>query len=257
MRFLLPLAALLAASSSPVLAWGQTGHRVTGTIAERNLSGIARARIHAILGDETLAEASTWPDEMRSAPTAFWQETANPWHYVTVPGGKSYAEAGAPPEGDALTALDRFATVLRDPASSREDKQLALRFIVHIIGDVHQPLHAGNGTDRGGNDVTVMFGGRETTLHSVWDSGIIDRQNLSYSEYADRLMVRMGPEQVVAWWDADPATWIAESTKLRDGLYPKEETLPRGYALQHLPTIDRRLQQAGVRMGAYINRILG
>ena len=87
---------------------------------------------------------------MRSNPEHFWQEVAGPFHYVTIPEGKTYAEVGAPDEGDSVTALAQFRKVLLDPKASREQKQLALRFTVHIIGDLHQPLHAGNGTDRGG-----------------------------------------------------------------------------------------------------------
>lgn len=257
MRLLLILTALLSLPAAPALAWGQTGHRVTGTIAEQHLSGLARARIRMILGDESLAEASTWADEMRSDPATFWQKTANPWHYVTVPVGRNYAQVGAPPEGDAASALKRFTATLHSPNASREEKQLALRFTVHIIGDLHQPLHAGNGTDKGGNDVKVTFFGENSNLHSVWDSGIVDRQNLSYSEYADRLNRRIHPQEVVTWWQADPAVWIAESTKLRDGLYPTTGSLSWDYAYKHLPTVEMRLQQAGIRMAAYLNQLLG
>ena len=257
MRHLLTFVALLGLPATPVLAWGQTGHRVTGTIAEQHLSGLARARIRMILGDESLAEASTWADEMRSDPAEFWQKTANPWHYVTVPSGRTYAQAGAPPEGDAASALKTFAATLRDPRASREQKQLALRFTLHIIGDLHQPLHAGNGTDKGGNDVKVTFFGDQTNLHSVWDSGIVDRQNLSFSEYADRLGRRIEPQEVVSWWQADPTVWIGESTRLRDGLYPEGTSLSWDYAYRHLPTVELRLQQAGVRMAAYLNQLLG
>jgi hypothetical protein len=167
MRYVLLSAVLAAAPVSPALSWGQTGHRVTGAIAEQNLSGLARARIRTILGDESLAEASTWPDEMRSDPAEFWQKTANPWHYVTVPRGRTYREVGPPPEGDAASALQRFAATLRDPNASREQKQLALRFTVHIIGDLHQPLHAGNATDRGGNDVKVTSSGNNQPAFGV------------------------------------------------------------------------------------------
>lgn len=256
MRNSLIFLSIAALPAAPALAWGQTGHRVTGTIAEQHLSGVARARIRMVLGEETLAEAATWPDEMRSHPSEFWQKTAGPWHYVTIPPSQTYAEAGAPAEGDAITALQRFAATLRDPAASREEKQLALRFTVHIIGDLHQPLHAGSGADRGGNDVKVTFFGDTTNLHSVWDSGIIERQGLSYSEYAARLSRRTDPEEVIAWWDANPATWVVESTKLRDNLYPEGTSLSWNYAFRHLPTIETRLQQAGVRIAAYLNTLL-
>src|SRR6476646_10468207 len=148
-RALAALAAVLL--SSPAYAWGKTGHRVVADIADTELSGLARAHIEEILGPgESLDEAANWPDEMRSAPDPFWQKTATPWHYVTL-NGIIYDHA--PPEGDALEALDKFSKMLRDPNASLADKQTALRFVVHIVGDLHQPLHNGKCCDRGGNDV--------------------------------------------------------------------------------------------------------
>jgi hypothetical protein len=248
---LLAAAALLVAPV-PALAWGQTGHRVTGAIADRYLSADARKAITGILGRETLAEASTWADFMRADQSEFWQRLASPWHYVTVPNG-IYSEANAPAEGDAFTALQRFSATLRNPSASLQDKQLALRFIVHIVGDLHQPLHAGNGKDKGGNDVKVQFGGDETNLHSVWDSGLIDRQQLSYSEMANWLLADITPAQAKEWNTADPKVWIAESAKLRDTIYPEGNQVGGRYAFQHKADIDRRLSMGGVRIAAYLN----
>src|SRR5438445_6979782 len=133
-------AAAAAFIPSPALAWGKTGHRVVAAIADTQLSGLARAHVEQILGPgESLDEAANWPDEMRAAPGDFWQKTATPWHYVTL-NGIIYDHA--PPEGDALEALGRFSKTLQDPNASRADKQLALRFIVHLVGDLHQPLRS-------------------------------------------------------------------------------------------------------------------
>lgn len=243
--------------SAPAAAWGQLGHRVIGEIAEERISGKTRAEIALILGEEDLAEASTWADEQRSNPAAFWQDEAGPYHYVTVPEGQTYADVGAPEEGDALSALDNFAATVRDPAATQEEKALALRFIVHIVGDVHQPLHAGNGTDRGGNDFKVLWYGVETNLHSVWDTRMLARQNLSYSEYTARLARKIDPAQTIEWWEANPQVWIAESTALRDTIYPfaADEPPKLGYAyqFQHIGTAEQRLQQAGVRLAAYLD----
>lgn len=245
--------------AAPALAWGQTGHRVTGAIADQYLSGVARANVRLLLGSESLAEAATWPDDMRSDPAEFWQKTASPWHYVTVPAGKSHAEAGAPPEGDAVTALDRFAGILRDPGAAAADKRLALRFIVHIIGDLHQPLHAGRPGDRGGNDVKVSWFGSQTNLHSVWDSAMIDSRQLSHSELAGWLAAAITPEQVIAWSNPDPEAWIAESVALRETVYPAgaNPKLSYAYAYQHGAALDGRLSRGGVRIAAYLNRIFG
>ncbi|MEA3047815.1 MAG: nuclease [Sphingomonadales bacterium] len=253
------IAALLCCTvpAGPAFAWGQTGHRVTGAIAERYLSGIARANVQLLLGTESLAQAATWPDDMRSDPAEFWQRTASPFHFVTVPQGRTYAQAGAPPEGDAVTALARFAAVLRDPNASLDDKRLALRFSVHIIGDLHQPLHNGREGDRGGNNVRVTLFGQSTNLHSVWDSGLIDARGLSYSEYADWLAGAITPQQIIAWNDANPETWIAESVILREQVYPASPQLSYAYAYQHGAALDGRLSRGGVRIAAYLNKIFG
>lgn len=242
---------------APVMAWGKTGHRVIATIAERYLSSTARKEIAGILGVETIAEASNWPDFMRSDPSAFWQQTASPWHYVTVPTGKTYAEVGAPPEGDAVTALQSFSTTVASPSASRTDKQLALRFIIHIVGDLHQPLHAGNGTDKGGNDIRVTFNGRPTNLHALWDSGLVDEEQLSYSEMSAWLARRTTRTNAMAWGNAEPIVWIAESAALRDRIYPAagETALGYAYIFQHQREVEDRLAQGGVRLAAYLNQL--
>ncbi|WP_109339192.1 S1/P1 nuclease [Saliniradius amylolyticus] len=251
-------AALIAAAinySPDANAWGQTGHRITGAIAEQYLTSEAKAAIDRILGPEDLAEASTWPDEMRSHPSEFWQETASPYHYVTVPEGKHYHQVGAPEQGDAYTALEGFSKTLQDEEASLEERQLALRFIVHIIGDLHQPLHAGNGTDRGGNDVKLSFFWENSNLHRVWDSGLIDRQQLSYSEWTSWLNRRITAEEVADWQSAPPLQWIEESTDIRDVIYPDSDAISWDYKFKHLPKVKMRLKQAGVRMAAYLNQL--
>lgn len=244
--------ALIAVTPAPAHAWGKTGHRVTAAIADAHLSGLARARIQQVIGVESLDEASTWPDEMRSNPDPFWQKTASPWHYVTL-GGFAYDEA--PAQGDAVSALKRFAAVLRDPASSRTDKQLALRFIVHIVGDLHQPLHAGRPGDRGGNDVKVSWFGRQTNLHAVWDTALVDEEQLSFSEFAERLKRHTSPAEVVDNWVENPLVWIAESAQIRDTIYPDKPELSYDYVYRHSPTVKRRLKLAGIRLAAYLNRL--
>lgn len=250
-RTLLAVFSLVAAS--PALAWGATGHRITGAIADENLSGLARANVQLLIGTETLAEAATWPDEMKSDPAPFWQKTASPWHYVTVAAGDTYKPSMAPPEGDAMTALTKFTETLRDPKVSIDDKRTAIRFIVHIIGDLHQPLHVGRGNDRGGNDTSVSFFNRSTNLHSLWDSGLIEQEKLSYSEYAAFLSRSITPQDVVAWSDPRPGTWMTESAKLRETIYPADPKLSWTYAYQHHQELNTRLKQAGIRIATYLN----
>ena len=146
---------------------------------------------------------------------------------------------------------------MRDPNASREEKALALKFIVHIVGDVHQPLHAGNGEDRGGNDVKVRWFSDDTNLHAVWDSRLIDSRNLSYTEYATWLGRDIDPSETIGWWTADPQIWIAESTAIRNEIYPTSDeanpSLGYSYQYEHLGIAETRLQQGGIRLAAYLD----
>jgi hypothetical protein len=254
------IAAALALLPAPACAWGKTGHRVIGALADRMIGPRARHEVRAILGVESLAEASTWPDFEHSNPDTFWQKEAGPYHYVTVPVGKTYAEVGAPPEGDAVTALTKFAATVRDRKAPLAERQLALRFIVHIVGDLHQPLHAGNGTDRGGNDIKVTFNRELTNLHAVWDSGLIDQDQLSYSEMTNWLAARITRADRMRWRTADPLVWIGESAALRDRIYPAGKpgepiVLGSAYVFAWTATRDLRVEQGGVRLAAYLDEL--
>ncbi|MCZ6828091.1 MAG: S1/P1 nuclease [Gammaproteobacteria bacterium] len=248
----LVIAALLG-TATPALAWGPTGHRASSKIAEAYLTPTARKHITAIIGAESLAQASTWADEMRSNPAPYWRKIAPPLHYVTVPPGQSYAEVGASPKGDAVTALAGFKRTLLNPASSLSEQLLALRFTIHIIADLHQPLHVGNGSDRGGTQVSVKLMGKRSDLHSVWDSGMIKQRELSYSEWAQWLGREITEQDVKRWSEPDPLVWIAESASLREGIYPAEKSLSWPYLYAHMPAVQLRLKQSGVRLAAYLN----
>lgn len=258
--YLLACVALAGAAPSPALAWGKTGHRVVAALADAQLSGLARAHVRELLGVESLDEAATWPDDMRSAPGQFWQKTATPWHYVTLNG---IVYDHAPPEGDALDALNRYRATLRDPNATLVDKQLALRFIVHLVGDLHQPLHVGKCCDKGGNEVKVKWFGRDLNLHSVWDSALVDEEQLSFTEMAAKLQRHTSNADVKAWWDINPRDWISESAQLRETVYPEPNRkdpeappeLSYGYVYKYTPLMEQRLKQAGVRLAAYLNDI--
>ena len=244
---------LAMAVVAPAHAWGKTGHRVVGAVAQTYLSQTADSAVKDILGPEGIAEASDWPDFMRSSPDDFWRSEANPYHYVTIPVGLTYAQVTPPPEGDAITALARFRAIAIDPTASLEDRQLALRFIVHLVGDLHQPLHAGNGTDRGGNQFICTFFEDMTNLHEVWDELLIDYQELSYTEWTEWLVQKITPDQLAEWAKARPAEWADESAAIRDTIYPDTQILSWDYAYQTRPILRQRLSQGGVRLAAYLN----
>jgi len=237
---------------SATRAWGQNGHRVVGQIAESHLSAEAKRGVEALVGPDSLPRISTWADEIRSDRS--WDE-AIPWHYINIPPGGELETAERVSAGDVLAALERFEGVLRNEASSREEKAVALKFLVHFVGDVHQPLHTGYASDRGGNDVLVLWFDAPSNLHSVWDSELIEHQRLSYSELA-AFIDHPTPEQVAAWQATGYREWIAESRAQLDQIYDLgNRRLSWHYAYRATPIVERRLLQAGVRLAGLLNRI--
>jgi hypothetical protein len=252
----LALALLLAAA--PGLAWGPQGHRVAGALTAARLSPEAAAAVRAILGDEALADASTWADRMRSAPAPFWQREAGAYHYVNVPPGAArYDPQRAPARGDAFTALAQFRDELLDPETPAPRRPLALRFALHIIQDLHQPLHAGGRDDRGGNDFAVTVNGRRSNLHRVWDSGLLASAGDSDGRLRARLETRYAGELDGPWRTADPARWIAESLALSRTIYPATPHIDAEYLARFRPVAERRVAQAGARGAAWLNALYG
>lgn len=245
--------AFALALTFPAFAWGKTGHRIVGQVAETYLSEPAANAVQEILGPEGLAEASDWPDYMRSNPDSFWRSEANPWHYVTIPEGMTYAEVTPPEGGDAIMALAKFRAIAMDKNAPLEDRQLALRFIVHLVGDLQQPLHAGNGTDRGGNWVDVYFFEELSNLHEVWDEKLIQHEELSYTEWASWLVQKITPDDLGEWGAATPAQWADESAAIRDTIYPESQILSYDYAYLARPILNQQLSKGGVRLAAYLN----
>ncbi len=207
-----------------------------------------------LLGDESLAEASTWADFMRSSKDPFWRQAA-PWHYVTVPPGQRYEAHKAPAPGDAVTALTAFRETLRKPSAPRDERRRALRFAIHVVADLHQPLHAGNGRDRGGSGFPVFFFQRLTNLHRVWDVHLPEHEGLSYTEFSAWLVRRLEPQTVAEWSRTDLSDWIGESVQLRDLIYPaRNARLTWGYVYEHREQMRHRLLQGGVRTAVWLHR---
>ena len=147
-----------------VFGWGKTGHRIVGEIAENYLTKNSKLQIKKLIGHHNLSRISNWADEIKSDPK--WDH-AYDWHYCTIPDGEDYEKGKH--KGQAVEKVFDFTKTLKDKKSTKEDKIIALKFLVHLIGDLHQPLHVGNGKDRGGNDVKVKWFGEATNLHNVWD----------------------------------------------------------------------------------------
>lgn len=250
----LAVTAAYATDSSDALAWGPTGHRAVGRIAERHLNAQAARAVRDLLAPEQLAYVTTWSDEIRSEPE--WAK-GDPWHWVTVPDGQTYETAEKNAGGDVLEAIARFERVLADRAAPRLERVQALKWLSHLVGDLHQPLHVGRGDDRGGNDVLVLWFGEPSNLHSVWDGGLIESTELSFSELAD-LVGHATPDEVRDWQQSRPGDWARESQQLRGRCYELgDRRLSYRYGHDHWPTVQRRIVQAGVRLAGELNRILG
>jgi hypothetical protein len=250
MRFLSIVTFLLPGLT---FAWGPTGHRVVGMIAEQHLSPKARKAVKAILGNETLAMASTWMDDVRS-DSAY--DHVRDWHWVTIPDGSTYATSEKNPKGDVVEAIDRMRAVLRSDTASLANKRTALRFLIHLIGDLHQPLHVGRGDDKGGNDFQVRWMKQGSNLHRVWDSGLIDLQDLSYTELAASLDP-VSKAQRAQWQRGSVAQWAEENLAYRARIYPAEAGAELGYAYSYAnwPLVREQLLKGGVRLAGVLNAV--
>lgn len=237
------------------LPWGKTGHRVVGLVAERHLTKKAKKNIAKVLGHESLAEVSNYMDFIRADDT---YDHMDPWHYATIPDSMSYEQAGTPQEGDVIQSINRLIGELKTGEFTDEDEAFALKLLVHLIGDIHQPLHVGTGEDRGGNDVRVEYFWDSYNLHRVWDSGIIDGQQLSYTEYVE--WIDHAPEEKIeAWQNTTVLDWAYESVAYRDQVYdlPESKKINYRYDYDNLDLVNLRLLQAGIRLAGVLNEIYG
>ncbi|RZK20106.1 MAG: hypothetical protein EOO56_13105 [Hymenobacter sp.] len=256
MRKIIFALAWLAAVPLHSWAWGVEGHRAIGNIAEQYLSRKARHEVEVLLGTQTLTMVSTIPDEMRYLPA---YKNTGPWHYVNTPLGLGHdqycAVMKAQPEANAYNVLMAKLKEVHNPALPQAQRAEALIFIVHIVGDVHQPLHTGRAEDQGGNKIKMTYRGKETNLHSLWDSGLLDYQGMTYSEMGDRYVPI--PEHYVRQWQASqPDEWLWESYKAATQLYAEaaEDCDPDyRYYPAHADLMKMRIQQAGIRLAGVLN----
>lgn len=240
----------------PGFSWGQIGHRVVGQIAEWHLNRKAQKRIESILGSESLAMVSTWMDEIKSDPS---YNHLNTWHYLTVEEGKGYDPEIQEEGGDAFEKTDMIIEALKTGKLSVEQEQEYLKMLVHLVGDLHQPLHVGTGTDRGGNDVKVTYFNENTNLHTVWDSKVIDGKKLSFTELARHLNLRAEKETLNKYQRVGMEEWLEEAVLLRPLVYnlPKNKRLFYEYGYKTFPVMEERLLAGGLRLAGILNEIYG
>ena len=255
-KIILPVA--LIAFCFTIISWGVVGHRAIGQIAENHLTKKAALAVKDILGSESLAMVSTYPDEVRSYQK--YAYTA-PWHYVNVAHGLTEdqfkAELKNMEKDNIYKAILNCTSDLKDATKTKEEKVFALKFLVHLVGDLHQPMHTGRSEDSGGNKIKIKLMRRENNLHGLWDSGLIDYAGMTYKELAATCDVISKQEQK-AWQKDDVATWAFESYQMSQELYAEAEKNPEfdyDYYPKHADFIKKRLAQAGIRLAGILNEI--
>jgi len=242
-------------TADDALRWGQIGHRTTGDIAEQYLTPQAAKEVKRVLGHESLAQVSTWMDEVRSDDSYDYMTT---WHYVTIPERETYATSEKEEDGDIIWALRKVVSELKEGGLTPKQEAENLKILVHLVGDIHQPLHVGNGTDRGGNDVKLQWFWENSNLHRVWDSEMIDDKQLSFTELSG-FVNNASAKQIRDWQSASILEWANESQSLLPRVYdiPEDKELSYEYAYKNWSTVEVRLLKAGIRLAGLINEIYG
>jgi len=261
---------ILLISTNPLWAWGPTGHRVVGELATKYLDKKTLTSINSILGGESLARVSTWPDEIRSDPQKYGHTFK--WHYSDWPDEKNeYDEKNS--SGLLIQEIRNQLIILKSAQGKKEEKKVALKFLVHLIGDLHMPLHVGNGKDRGGNDCKVYFHNSLTNLHALWDEKMIAHTELSFTELSNFLFKKLSKIELASIVEGDITDWAKESKSLRQKVYPKgdqqiycdknknnsDADIPKlsyEYSYQFLPMLERQLFLSAIRLSHLLEKNL-
>jgi len=254
--------AIALQTATPAWAWGRLGHRVIARLAERHMTPDAKAAVAALLSPgESLADASLWADENRGR----LPETA-PWHYVDVPLDQPRYEArfsgDVPSKGCVVDKISEFRAAVKDKSKPVEERRFALRFLIHLVEDLHMPLHVGENHDRGGNDTQVTFCDEGTNMHRLWDTGMIERFSQSEDDWLKELTVLASPQSLETTSEGAVEDWATESLLAARAAYLVPGTGKRimsgqklgdEYQARHLPVVRQRLCRAGLRLAMVLN----
>jgi hypothetical protein len=250
------LVAILAVGILPnAFAWGAIGHYVIGALAEWNMKPATVKKVEQVLQQESIAGVGVWMDNIRSDRK---YDYTNTWHWVTTADGE-YDPSIQESAGDAYEAFLRIKANLKKGGLSPEDERDQLRLLIHILGDLHQPFHVGKPGDRGGNDVKVSFFNKETNIHAVWDSDLIEGKKMSYTEIARELQKRINPSLIGKYQSAGPADWLREAAAMRPDMYdiPENRRIGYEYIYKHYHHVEERLTAAGIRLAQVLEEIYG
>ncbi|MBX3354642.1 MAG: S1/P1 nuclease [Phycisphaeraceae bacterium] len=249
---------------APALGWGFEGHRIIATIASSEFTDTTAKAIRELLGETSVADASVWADEVRSDPKWDW---IKPLHYINVPRDATRIDMGRDgADGQQIVStILTYREVLADPTKSSEERLLALRLVLHMVGDVHQPLHVSYRDDLGGNKLTLKAFGRNSNLHRAWDTDLIQRRlkdtKGGWPVMSADLRQAIKPAQRTQWLrEREPIAWANESLAITRRIYSRLPKAPSdiddAYFREWMPVVNERLQAAGVRLGALLNDAL-
>ena len=256
--------ALALLAPSVASAWGPQGHRLVAELAWQQLTPQAKAQIEPLLRgepDPTLPGVANWADQLRSADPDLGRRSAS-WHYVNIGGdGCVFSQPRDCSKGNCVVdTIPAQAQLLADASQPAAARAQALKFLVHFIGDIHQPLHAGHAEDKGGNTVQINFQGKGSNLHRLWDSGLLNTAELDDSRYLQRLRAdSVDPVKttVSGSLTTRAASWAEQSCAIvvTPGFYPARAKVGDAYVTQWLPVAEQQLRLGGNRLASVLNEL--
>ena len=236
--------------------WGQKGHDVTAYIAENHLTPTTYQNISDILDGKSIVYWSNWLDNASHTPEYAYSKT---WHYKNIDEGIAYEEAPLLESGDVIRAIYDQVSILQNPSSTKNNKQLALKILVHVMGDLHQPMHMGHATDLGGNRWNVKYFGRDSNLHSVWDSSLPESAHKwTYSEWHDQIDRSTNEEVSIILAEGTPEKWGKETFEICKKVYdttPEGTNISYDYISEWTPIIEDQFLKGGLRLADILNSI--
>jgi hypothetical protein len=232
--------------------WSATGHRVVGKIADQYLTGRTKRKIEKLLNNKSLALVSTFGDDIKSDKR---YDKFYTWHFINMPLDSNYEESEKSTSGDLVSGINTCIKIIKDEASSDDDKAFYLKLLIHFIGDLHQPMHVGLVEDKGGNDFKVQWFYKDSNLHSVWDREMIDGYNMSYSELSENADV-LNKNQVKAIQEGTIVDWVNDTHKLTRQVYANvkpNDNLRYSYSYDNFESVRAQLQKGGIRLAKVLN----
>lgn len=254
-KILLALGMMSALTAYP---WGQKGHDTVAYIAECHLSPEAKAAAEELLDGRSIVYYANWLDNASHTPEYSFSKT---WHYKNIDEDETFETAKINEKGDIVTALEKQIAVLRDTTLSKEERSLALKMTVHLLGDIHQPMHLGHASDLGGNRWEVRYFKNPTNLHSVWDSKIVESAHKwSYSEWQQQIDRADSAQTAEILSLSTPQDWAKETYMISKEIYektPQDFNIEYNYIAEWTPLIEQQFLKGGLRLAEVLNVALG